>query len=602
MKRKIYRLALLAVLMAFILFTFTFAYAGDAKNASSKNETVYVVLDHYGKVLDQRVVNRIQAGGETGQVRDFGEYLSVKNITPGITHEAGNGEIRWDTGNTGETDISYEGVTDKQLPIDVEISYFLDGVRTEPENIAGKGGTVGIEISINNSTGSKIPVAYNSWEGNPVKIEETFYIPFLVQVSYEADLEIFSKVDAEDAIKVVTGDTMTLGFSAFPYPDAKVKFTMQGTNIELNPIMMTVIPYMPPMPSMVTAEDFEKLLEGIEQLTAGFEQFEGSGTDLVSGVSALADGAGKLQAGSKDLVGGYDGIRQGFATLKQACGEISAALNQVAPAMNEIKNSAGEVSASIGQMKEAADAIANAGNQLSGGFSELQALNSSLAEQAQALIQNYPAGSELHTLGMTILAQNEALNKLASSGTMLGTYAVNLGQGLGALQQGFDNEFVPGLGQLADSMTAVATGYSSIIDGLNEFETGQNAYRSALVEYFKGIETVSQGLQELDRNLGMLYDGLQEMNTAGISGIREGLIQAVEGMRFADAVEAKMEELVDGYRSFMDNENNRNSAVQFIMKTQGIKTPANDEPPADTGETQEKGFLQRLLDLFKNIF
>lgn len=602
MRRKIYKMVLLAVLLAFIPFTFTFTYADNVVDASYKNETVYVVLDHDGKVLDQRIVNRIQVGKGAGRVRDFGEYLSIKSITPGITYEADNGEIRWGTSLTGKSDISYEGIADKQLPIEVEISYFLDGIQTEPENIAGKSGTVGIEISISNTTGTNIPVEYESWKGEPIKTEEVFYVPFLVQISYEADLEIFSKVDAEDAVEVVTGDTMSLGFSAFPYPDAKVKFTMQGTNIELNPIMITVIPYMPPMPGMVTSEEFEKLLEGIEEIMAGFDQFQGSGIDLVNAVSALAGGAGKLQTGSKDLVGGYDAIRQGFTTLKQACEEISAALNQVAPAMNEIKNSAGELSASIGQLKEAADTMANAGSQLAVGFSELQALNSSLAEQAHALIQKYPEGSQLHTLGMTILAQNEALNELASSGTMLGTYAANLSQGLDALHQGFDNEFIPGLGQLADSMTAMAAGYSSILDGLNEYEKGQNAYRSALVEYFNGVEMVSRGLQELDANLGRLYSGLEEMNTAGISGIREGIIQAVEGMRFASAIETKMEELVDGYRSFMDNEKNRNSAVQFIMKTQGIKAPTLEEPPTDTGTAQEKGFWQRLLELFTNIF
>ncbi|WP_252225669.1 hypothetical protein [Caldicoprobacter algeriensis] len=75
MKRVLSRTLLFSVILCFVLMPMgvTYAYRGlkvalaqpsgqnvdDGSGFVAKDETVYVILDHDGKVLEQRVVNRI---------------------------------------------------------------------------------------------------------------------------------------------------------------------------------------------------------------------------------------------------------------------------------------------------------------------------------------------------------------------------------------------------------------------------------------------------------------------------------------------------------------------------------------------------------------
>ncbi len=49
--------------------------------------------------------------------------------------------------NTNDTDVYYKGNTDKRLPIDVKVTYALDGQEAALEDIIGKSGHLTVTVN-----------------------------------------------------------------------------------------------------------------------------------------------------------------------------------------------------------------------------------------------------------------------------------------------------------------------------------------------------------------------------------------------------------------------------------------------------------------------
>ncbi|MFS8502008.1 MAG: hypothetical protein FWJ59_09485, partial [Caldicoprobacter sp.] len=336
---------------AYIGSTAALVQSNDADDGSAlvgKNETVYVILDHDGKVLEQRVVNRIYGKGEIEEVRDYGRYSSVRNMEASAKPKLEDGQIVWDGQLLKKGDIYYEGITDKELPVEVSIKYFLDGKETDARSLAGKSGNLRIEIEIRNKLEVTQPITYESYAGGSVSKEYEHYVPFLVQVSYPVDLSVFSDIKADEAVKVVTGKTMNLSFATFPYPDAQVTFEMIGNNIQLEPITFTVIPQVPPVPDMDMEDELVKMLDGVRKIRNGLKQFGSAAQPLISGskqmaqgkqafdkgISALVEGSKKLEENSYELIVGFDAGLKGLDELKNGLTKLTEGLSGVASGMN----------------------------------------------------------------------------------------------------------------------------------------------------------------------------------------------------------------------------------------------------------------------------
>jgi len=632
-RRTISRIVLALVTLCFMLIPSSMIHADRILDAASnqeysgiaKNETVYVILGHDGKVLDQRVVNRLYRNGEFEEIRDYGKYSLVRNMEASVMPEIQDNQIIWDGALLKKGDIYYEGVTDKELPIEVSIKYFLDGAEVNAPTLAGKSGNVRIEILIKNKLKETQPITFESYEKLTIFKQYEYYVPFLVQISYPVDLNIFSDIKADNAIKVTTGKTMNLNFATFPYPDAEVVFEMRGSNIELNSITFTVIPQVPPMPDVDIEDDLEKLLEGVKEIRKGLKQFNNASGSIIEGgkeirkgqeefnkgISALVEGSKNLNKNSNAIIAGFDSSLQGFEELKEGIKALANAFDKIAPGMEMISSTAKEVSSSVGSMAQAVAAIQEAGGNWTQGFTQLLSMNGDMVDIAQKLIAENPEGSELYKLGTLIMAQNHIINGLADGGTKLIGAVENLKQGMDALKGGLDKELIPGLEQVSSSINELALGSKGLLSGMEEYEKGQSVYREGIIKYTEGVGGIAAGLDTLSENANKLSeglnvlvkafedinDGMNKFDTQGISEMERGIIQAIDDIRFVKALKHRMEELVDGYRSFVDNDRNKNSSVQFLMKTKEIVYEDKAETQDQNNEVPKENLWERLLNL-----
>jgi putative membrane protein len=625
-KRKIFRILAFSICFMLVAFSITFAESNNSSNYVEKSETVYVILDHDGKIIDERVVNRIYAPGQPSEISDYGEYISVRNMESQARPDISGSEIKWNSHSLKNGKVCYEGITDRPLPIDVDIRYFLDGKEISAADLAGKSGTLKISIKVTNKLSVTEPIAYENYQKQKVSKDDELYIPLLVQISYPVNLDIFHGVEAEDAVRVITGKTMNLGFAVFPYPADEILFEMKGSKIELDPITFTVVPQMPPLPEIEMEDDLRKLLAGVIEIRNGIDRFKSSmpspdggdedastkGKEFINAVSALSSGCENLDKNSDTLVSGFDSSIKGISGLKDAAKNLSDGLEQAGYGTDQLNSAAKALSNSIGSLKEGADKIDEAGEKIAKGLGELQKMGSGLAEQAWRLMEYNAEGSELYNLGKAILAQNEALNTIASASNQLEEGTKGLSEGMDTLKVNIDNGFVPGIEQLNTSMAEMHGGSKALVSGLDEYEKGQTGFMKGLKNYTNGVKQTSKGMKALNENSETMLTGLNElfkvqsrlagemdkMDTNGILEMENGLIKAIDEISFGNAKKDRMKDLVESYRSFMDNENNKNSSVQFIMQTKKVVI-AETEKTAIKKESLQKSFWQKLLSLFK---
>ena len=82
------------------------------------------------------------------QVADQSDLDGIQNIKSDVKPVQKGNQIAW---NMDSTDLYYKGESQKDLPVDISIRYYLDGAEIEPSDLAGKSGKVKIEIQMKNT-------------------------------------------------------------------------------------------------------------------------------------------------------------------------------------------------------------------------------------------------------------------------------------------------------------------------------------------------------------------------------------------------------------------------------------------------------------------
>lgn len=138
-------------------------------SALEKNETVYTTLDTTGKIKNTTVVNHL-VNKETGELNDESELKDILNINGKEKFTLENNNILW---SAKGTDIFYRGKIEKRLPIETNITYYLNDKKMNKKDMIGKSGSV------------KIVMKFTNNELNQVLVNgryKNIYTPFVVTV------------------------------------------------------------------------------------------------------------------------------------------------------------------------------------------------------------------------------------------------------------------------------------------------------------------------------------------------------------------------------------------------------------------------------------
>lgn len=170
----------------------------------TKYETVYVNLNADGSQRETIVSNWLKDSRFFKMVGDATTVDDIVNVSSSAAPIKTQTNLEWETQNK---DIIYQGRTTKKLPIEVHISYYLNGEEISPEELAGKSGKIEINIEFENCTFRTRVI-----NGKIKKIA----IPFTVTSVIGLDSEKFSDILVENAKIFSDGNKQMIVFLGFP--------------------------------------------------------------------------------------------------------------------------------------------------------------------------------------------------------------------------------------------------------------------------------------------------------------------------------------------------------------------------------------------------
>ena len=117
------------------------------KSSFSKSETVYAVMNGDGSIKSTTVSEHLYSASGLANVTDKTTLTDIQNTESDAEFTQNGEELVW---NTNDTDVYYKGNTDKALPIDVKVTYALDGQEAALEDIIGKSGHLTVTVNLKN--------------------------------------------------------------------------------------------------------------------------------------------------------------------------------------------------------------------------------------------------------------------------------------------------------------------------------------------------------------------------------------------------------------------------------------------------------------------
>jgi len=392
------------------------------------------------------------------------------------------------------------------------------------------------------------------------------------------------------------------------------------------------LPKMPPIPDIEMEEEIIDFIDGATKMGDGIDELiEGNGkivdagdeinsksAELTDGINKLADGCEELDKNSEELILGLDSSIEGIGQIKEGTGELSSGLEQLVQGSDSLNKSSDAINDATIVIKDGAAQLVSGSSSVTKGINDLLGLHGQLLETANILVASNKEGSDLYNLGMTILMENEALSQLSAACGEVENGIKGLADGAGDLQKGFEGQFVPGLKQFNTGINEVYEGSKNLYDGIDRYEQGQIELKEGFSEYADGVKEVSEGIGKIKENIVKFFDslkdlftgqkkigeGLEEVKSKGIVKLMDALKEGLEELRFGKAKKEKMEDAAESYISFMDNDKNRNSSVQFIMQTKEIKIEEKEKTNMAVEENipEKKNFWQKFKDLWIAYF
>ena len=576
----------------------------------SKDETVYVLANADGSVKKIIVSDWIKNnGGKT--VSDKTELSDIKNVKGDESYVMDTDNMReW---NADGKDIYYQGTISKALPVDLKVSYELDGKPVSAESLAGKSGKVTIRFDYTNNQYKNVSI-----DGKNTKI----YVPFVMLTGLLLDNDIFTNVEISNGKIINDGDRIIAVGFALPgmqenlnlsrdkvdIPDF-VEITADVNNFALSNTLTvaanSIISDLD-VSKLDSADDLQasltelssamsKLLDGSSELYGGLSELLLKSNELISGVdklangaSALSDGAAALSAGLSELVSNNDtlnaGAKQVFDTLLST---VSQKLkdNGITVDTLTVENYKTVIGGLLenptdsqkAELINIADAALNAklsaigvpqdyygavkvllANKLNSGETQ----ESAMAEIA-AMLQNISDPQNAAAIGAAAATAESENGK-----QIINAFCLNLANQTleptvkeAVAQLDSYNEFYKGVLAYTAGAKQAYDGSTELKNGAKELSDGANALKSGSSQLVGGVQQLTDGSKRL-------ADGLKEFNEKGISKLTS--LAGDDLGSLVTRIKATVEVSRD-YKSFAGIADGTDGDVKFIYRTDEIK-------------------------------
>lgn len=607
------------------------------KSSFSKSETVYAVMNGDGSIKSTTVSEHLYSASGLANVTDKTTLTDIQNTESDAEFTQNGEELVW---NTNDTDVYYKGNTDKALPIDVKVTYALDGQEAALEDIIGKSGHLTVTVNLKNNETDTVNV-----NGK----DRTIVTPLITAVGVILGGDA-SNMTAEHGMIESAAKSSVAAFVTLPgvkdslsglLPDEvdSIEDYLQDTvtveaDVEDFTCPQVMVACATSTAALGTSNVFD--LSSINDLTDGINQLNDAMSQLMDGASQLVDGTSQLAGGVLALLDGANTLNNGAAALDDGLGQLTNGLDTL---------SANNAALNAGAQQVADGVLASANKTLKEGglidedmtWSNYEAVidniltmnDKTLAagrrkivrtvweqepsfkdsqldlalylsatktnhdlEAALKLMQNFDASMLTGALEMVTnadaknTAKAELKYQVENSQDMADVRALKTS--LSQIQF-----FVSSVNQYTAGVQTAADGAHSAKDGSAQLAAGTKTL-------YDGVNTLNTGAGQLNDGAGRLNDGLNQFNEEGISKLTGALDQdQLHGLK---TVLDEMTDRLNDYTSFAGAPDDAESSVKFVYKT--AETVAAADTTAAVTETVKEGNIftrlwQRIVNLFK---
>lgn len=456
----------------------------------SKDETVYVKLNPDGTTKNITVSDWLKNLDGTPSLEDRSDLSGIKNVKGTESFAAGSdGSMVW---SSDGSDIYYQGTTDKQLPVTMKITYYLDGREISADKLAGKSGKVKIRYDYVNNATARIMI-----DGS----EETIATPFAVVTGMILPGEHFQNVEVTNGKVISDGSKMIVAGMAFPGMKDSLNLSDSEIGKEINlPEYIEVT---------ADATDFALDMSATVVTSSIFDEL---GIDDVDSMDELWDALDELSSAAKELVDGSGELLDGVLKLQEASGEFTSGVTA-------LKNGADELKSGSNELKNGVNTYTSGADTLNSGIQEYAGGAAALAE-----------GTKQYVEGATALAAG--VDQLAEQTADLPSSLDSLYEGMLKVQTGAARLADEDTGaQLTGGSQAVADGVKSLHDSIVTLENAlaQSNDQEALAA------TVTSLVQYMNTVLANDKSVLATLNDAGamvgiITASKDSLPENLQGM------------------------------------------------------------------------
>ena len=335
----------------------------------SKEESVYVKADASGNVKKTTVSEWLK-NPEKGTISDTSELKDIKNVKGDETFETGsNNNVSWKSeGN----DIYYQGTTDKELPVDVKVSYKLDGKSISPEDLKGKSGKVEIQFSYDNKSKQTVNV-----NGEDVEM----YTPFTMVSAMMLSSDEYSNVSVENGKLISDGDKNIVVGVAFPGLSDDLNLKDLDMDIDIpETVTITADVKDATIGTSITMASAELMNEfGLDDIDS-FDDLQDSIDDLEDATNQLVDGSKEAADGSKELADGAGTLASGAGTLASGAGTLADGVNTLNEKSGILVSGVNTLASGVGTYTAGVASIANNSKLISDNMQSLKAGADSLSD------------------------------------------------------------------------------------------------------------------------------------------------------------------------------------------------------------------------------
>lgn len=393
---------------------------GEDKRETFKEESVYVKADTDGRISKTTVTEWIK-NPEKGELADASGLKDIRNIKGDEEFTKGSGQdLRWESeGN----DIYYQGTTDEKLPVDVNISYKLNGKAVSAKELSGKDGKVEIHIDYENHAKQNVEI-----NGENVEM----YTPFTMVTAMMLPADEYTNVvidngkimsDADKNIVVGLGfpgltENLKLEEADIDIPES-VTITADVKDASVGGAVTVASAELMEEFDLSDVQDFNSLEDSIHELEDASGKLADGAEDAAAGAEALFDGTKEAASGAKELAGGSGTLSDGVDELNSKSGELISGVNELANGVTRYTSSVSELAQGSKAVAEGTSSVDEGAKKLKEGAQNARNGADGLAAGYQALDQSNLVNNAKAAAQGTGSALNEAKNYIGTADSIL---------------------------------------------------------------------------------------------------------------------------------------------------------------------------------------